>query len=57
MPAPTITELEAARAVMRRHGGHMRAKLLTKKQLSDIARKANAASHKAKAKKKKLDML
>ena len=57
MSIPKQSEIEAARHVLRRLGGHMRAKTLTKKQQSDIAKKANAASHRAKRKKKKLDML
>jgi len=50
--APTQAELEAARQVLRSHGGHRRASLLSKKRLSEIAKKANKASHLAKKKKK-----
>ena len=53
----TQTQLEAARQLLRSHGGHQRAKNLTKAELSAIGKKANAASHVAKRKKKRLDML
>lgn len=51
MPKPTLTELERARAVLRRHGGYSRARALTKQRRQEIARiggLAKALKHKEK---------